>query len=71
LKYLAFVLLPVALAGCSLGTVKLPTMSPMTLGPSDTAHTACLTYDGAPAYGDCQDANSVSISQERTSHPQP
>ncbi len=64
MKYLAYILLPVALAGCSLGTVKLPTMAPMALGPSDTAKAACLTYDGAPAYGDCQDGDAVSISPE-------
>lgn len=62
-KWLAFVLLPVALAGCSLGTVKLP-MAPMALGPGDTANTTCLTYDGAPAYGDCESAESVSVSRD-------
>jgi hypothetical protein len=71
LKRLAFILLPIALAGCSVGTVKLPTMAPMALGPSDTANTACLTYDGAPTYGDCQGGNAVSISPERTPQPQP
>jgi hypothetical protein len=57
-KPFLILLLPVALAGCAvpIGQLQLP----MTLGPSDTKAT-CLTYDGAPAYGDCQKAGSVSI----------
>jgi hypothetical protein len=33
----------------------------MTLGPSDATKTTCLTYDGAPAYDDCQTPSAVSI----------
>jgi len=60
-KWLLFALLPVALAGCAVpvGQLNLP----MTLGPSDTK-AACLTYEDAPAYGDCKSANSVSISPD-------
>jgi len=57
LKWLLFTLLPVALAGCTVGHINLP----MTLGPSDAAKTTCLTYDGAPAYDDCQGPSAVSI----------
>jgi hypothetical protein len=35
----------------------------MTLGPSDNK-AACLTYEGAPAYGDCKSADAVSISPD-------
>ena len=57
LKWLLFALLPVALAGCTVGHINLP----MTLGPSDTAKATCLTYDGAPAYDDCRAPSAVSI----------
>ena len=61
MKWLLFALLPVALAGCAvpIGQLNLP----MTLGPSD-GKAACLTYEGAPAYGDCKSADTVSISQD-------
>lgn len=58
MKPFLILLLPVALAGCAVPIGQL--QMPMTLGPSDTKAT-CLTYDGAPAYGDCQKAGSVSI----------
>jgi hypothetical protein len=61
LKWVMIALLPVAFAGCSMGHVKLP----MTLGPSDNPQATCLTYDGAPAYGNCQGGpEAVSISQD-------
>jgi hypothetical protein len=57
-RYLPILLLPLAFAGCSVGTVKLP----MTLGPSEIAPKAsCLTYGDAPAYGDCHGPNTVSV----------
>jgi hypothetical protein len=59
-KQLLILVLPFALAGCAVGTVKLP----MTLGPSDTPKATCLTYGDAPAYGDCKGQGDVSISQE-------
>ena len=54
------VLLSLGLAGCAVGQVKLPMM---TLGPSDTPKASCLTYDDAPAFGDCQGKDAVSIPQ--------
>lgn len=56
MKPFLILLLPIALAGCAVPIGQL--QMPMTLGPSDTT---CLTYEGAPAYGDCQKAGSVSI----------
>ena len=53
-------LLSLGLAGCAVGQVKLPMM---TLGPSDTPKASCLTYDDAPAFGDCQGKDAVSIPQ--------
>ena len=67
MKWLPIILLPVALAGCTVGHVKLP----MTLGPSDAPHVTCLTYDGAPAYGDCKGPGAVSITQEQIQQPHP
>ena len=60
-KRLLIVLLPIALAGCAVGHVKLP----MTVGPSDTPKASCLTYADAPAFGDCKGPGEVSIPQER------
>jgi hypothetical protein len=60
-KGLPILLLPIALAGCTVGHVTLP----MTLGPSDTPKASCLTYADAPAFGDCQGPGKVSIPQER------
>jgi hypothetical protein len=62
-RLLLILLIPIALAGCAVGHLSLP-MSPMTLGPSDDAKTACLTYPDAPAFGDCQGAGTVSIPQD-------
>ena len=53
-------LLALSLAGC----VTEPSATlPMTLGPSDTAQAACLTYGDTPAYG-CKGQDAVSISQD-------
>jgi hypothetical protein len=49
-KGLLILLLPIALAGCAVGHIKLP----MTIGPSDTPKASCLTYADAPAFGDCK-----------------
>lgn len=57
-KRFLILLLPFALAGCAVGHVSLP----MTLGPSDTPKSSCLTYDDSPAFGDCKGPGSVSIS---------
>jgi hypothetical protein len=57
-KWFLIALLPVALAGC---VTEQNAPLPMALAPSDTARAACLSYDGAPAYGDCNKADSVSI----------
>ena len=59
-KALLIVLLPLALAGCAVGHLNLP----MTLGPSDTPKSSCLTYADGPAFGDCKGPDSVSIPQE-------
>jgi hypothetical protein len=58
-KALILLLLPVALAGCSVGRVTLP----MTLGPSDVPKASCLTYADAPAFGDCQGPDTISVPQ--------
>jgi len=58
-KRLLILLLPLAFIGCSVGRVKLP----MTLGPSNSAPASCLTYNGAPSYGDCNGANTVLVPQ--------
>jgi hypothetical protein len=60
-KGLLILLLPIALASCAVGHVKLP----MTVGPSDTRKASCLTYADAPAFGDCKGSGKVSIPQER------
>ena len=51
MKWLLIVLAPLALAGCV--TEQAP-MLPMTLGPGEAAHAACLTYGDTPTFGDCQ-----------------
>ncbi|MGH6734587.1 MAG: hypothetical protein ACRECX_00695 [Methyloceanibacter sp.] len=51
LKRLFILLVPVALAGCV--TEQAP-MLPMALAPSEAAEARCLTYAGAPAFGDCE-----------------
>jgi hypothetical protein len=60
-KGLLILLLPIALAGCAVGHIKLP----MTIGPSDTPKASCLTYADAPAFGDCKGAGEVSIPQAK------
>ena len=59
-KSLLILLLPLALAGCSVGHLNLP----MTLGPSDTPKSSCLTYADGPAFGDCKGPDAVTISPE-------
>jgi hypothetical protein len=59
LKLFVILLLPIALAACEVGHVKVP----MTLGPSDTAQAACLTYGDTPAYG-CKAPGEVTIPQD-------
>ena len=50
LKWLAILLLPLALAGCvTEGAPQLP----MTLAPADDAQSSCLRYGDAPTFGDC------------------
>ena len=50
-KALLMLVLPLALAGCAMGHLNL---QPMTLGPSDTPKSSCLTYADSPAFGDCK-----------------
>jgi hypothetical protein len=57
-KALLMLVLPVALAGCAMGHLNL---QPMTLGPSDTPKSSCLTYDDSPAFGDCKGPGTVTI----------
>jgi hypothetical protein len=59
-KWLLIALLPLGLAGCVTGGE--PAL-PMALGPSDDAET-CLRYADAPAFGNCDGAGAVSISQD-------
>jgi len=59
-KRFLLLLLPIALSGCAVGHLSLP----MTLGPSDDAKSACLTYTDAPAFGDCKGAGAVSIPKD-------
>lgn len=51
MKWVLILLVPLALAGC---VTEQRSALPMALAPSDTAQAACLSYDGAPAYGDCE-----------------
>ena len=50
LKWLAILMLPLALAGCV--TERAPQL-PMTLAPADDAQSSCLRYGDAPTFGDC------------------
>jgi len=63
-KWLLILLTPLALAGCV--TEQGPTL-PMTLGPSDAAKAACLTYADTPTFGDCKGAGTASNSQDSNS----
>jgi len=56
-KWLAILVLPVALAGC---VTEQKTALPMALGPSDTAGAACLGYGDTPTYGDCKSPAALS-----------
>jgi hypothetical protein len=60
-KALLMLVLPLALAGCAMGHLNL---QPMTLGPSDTPKSSCLTYDDSPAFGDCKGPGTVTIPRE-------
>jgi hypothetical protein len=60
-KWLLILVLPFALAGC---VTEQGSALPMALGPSDTGKGTCLTYAGAPAYGDCKGHSEVSVSQD-------
>jgi hypothetical protein len=57
-KVLLMLVLPLALAGCAVGQLNL---EPMTLGPSDTPKSSCLTYADSPAFGDCKGPGTVTI----------
>jgi hypothetical protein len=59
-KWLLILVLPLGLAGC---VTEQGAMLPMTLGPSDTAEAACLTYGDTPAYG-CKAPGAVTIPQD-------
>jgi nitrous oxide reductase accessory protein NosL len=59
-KRLLILLIPLALAGC---VTEQKSALPMALGPSDTAQAACLSYDGAPAYGNCNPKNEIAVPQ--------
>jgi hypothetical protein len=50
-KFLAILLLPLALAGCVVGQ---NSPLPMALGSTDTGGATCLTYGDAPTFGDCK-----------------
>ena len=60
-KALLILLLPLALGGCAVGHLNL---QPMALGPSDSPKSSCLTYADAPAFGDCNGPDAVSIPQD-------
>ncbi len=59
-KWLLILVLPLGLAGC---VTEQGAMLPMTLGPSDTAQAACLTYGDTPAYG-CKAPGAITIPQD-------
>jgi hypothetical protein len=61
-KWLAILLLPLALAGCVTESGR--SALPMSLGPSDDAKPSCLRYGDAPTFGDCQGPNAVTVSQD-------
>lgn len=60
LKWLAILLLPLALAGCV--TDRAPQL-PMTLAPADDAQASCLRYGDAPTFGDCAKPEAVTPPQ--------
>ena len=60
MKRLLILLVPLALAGC---VTEQRSALPMALAPSDTAQAECLSYDGAPAYGDCEE-RAAAVPQE-------
>jgi hypothetical protein len=64
-KWLAILLLPLALAGC---VVDQNSPLPMALGSTDTGSTdagwaTCLTYGDAPTFGNCKGPAPVSAPQ--------
>lgn len=61
MKWLAILVLPIALAGCV--TERAP-MLPMALAPSDAAQAACLTYGDTPTFGDCQSSDAIAVPVE-------
>ncbi len=52
-KWLLLLPVPLALAACEVGQIKMP-MAPMTLGPSETTHAACAGADEATANAACR-----------------
>jgi hypothetical protein len=60
LKWLAILLLPLALAGCV--TEHAPQL-PMALAPADDAQSSCLRYGDAPTFGDCAKTEAAAPSQ--------
>ena len=60
MRWLIMLLMPLALAGCAVGTLKLP----MALGPSDTAPASCHRPGDTPTYGDCNSPTALSSTQE-------
>ena len=61
-KWLAILLLPLALAGC---VADQNSPLPMALGSTDTdtGWATCLTYGDAPTFGNCKGPAPVSASQ--------
>jgi hypothetical protein len=57
-RWLVMLLVPLALAGCEVGHLKLP----MTLGPSGTAPASCLS--DTTAHGDCKSSAALSGTKE-------
>jgi hypothetical protein len=53
-------LLSFALASC---VTEQKSALPMALAPGDAGHGSCLTYGNAPAYGDCEGSNTISLKQ--------
>jgi hypothetical protein len=60
MRWLIMLLIPLALAGCAVGTLKLPMM----LGPSNTAPASCHHSGDTATYGDCNSPTALSSTQE-------
>jgi hypothetical protein len=60
MKWLAMLLIPLTLAACEVGRIRLP----MTLGPNDASRASCARSADTPVYGDCKAPAALSNSHQ-------